>query len=410
MNINILCVICMRGGSKRLPGKHLRKYGGKTLIQHALEKATESKYIDKVIVGTEDKEIIEYVKSLKLKPSPDIEIYELTKEMTKANVSMYLSVTKILEEYPDYGLIVILQADNPVEEGMIDRCIDKYFEMEKKIREEKKGVDDNLFFEDVITVHDNRLTGTVRVISRDAFLSPFPTSKIYIMQDRDDFVDIHTEEDLKKANDNLRDDNLETFPVATWMKEPYEENTLRIYNHFRRYDAAVKCLKISKHDTVLDASCGQGYGSFILSLHAGMVYGLDVNSGYLNKARKYYNKDNIKYYIYDDFYMSEDDFKADKIVCIETFEHINRDEIGSYISNLLKRLKPGGSMFLTAPLGHDRKSDYNPHHLNEPSINFLYDIFRNRFSKMNFRIDRFTNSYGYKTSYCYVILNNIKKM
>ena len=58
----ILCVIPARGGSKGLPGKNIKKILGKPLISYSIEQANESRYIDRVIVSTEDKEISEIAK------------------------------------------------------------------------------------------------------------------------------------------------------------------------------------------------------------------------------------------------------------------------------------------------------------------------------------------------------------
>ena len=58
----ILCVILARGGSKGLPGKNIKKILGKPLISYSIEQANESRYIDRVIVSTEDKEISEIAK------------------------------------------------------------------------------------------------------------------------------------------------------------------------------------------------------------------------------------------------------------------------------------------------------------------------------------------------------------
>jgi CMP-N-acetylneuraminic acid synthetase len=53
----VVCVIPARGGSKGLPGKNIKILCGKPLIAHTIEQAKQSKYIDRVIVSTEDEEI-----------------------------------------------------------------------------------------------------------------------------------------------------------------------------------------------------------------------------------------------------------------------------------------------------------------------------------------------------------------
>ena len=53
----ILGLIPARGGSKGVPRKNIRNLGGKPLIQYTIETALASKYIDRLIVSTDDNEI-----------------------------------------------------------------------------------------------------------------------------------------------------------------------------------------------------------------------------------------------------------------------------------------------------------------------------------------------------------------
>lgn len=55
----ILGIILARGGSKGLPGKNTRVLCGKPLIAWSINAALESKYIDDVIVSTDDEKIAE---------------------------------------------------------------------------------------------------------------------------------------------------------------------------------------------------------------------------------------------------------------------------------------------------------------------------------------------------------------
>ena len=53
----LLALIPARGGSKRLPRKNILDFVGKPLIAWTIEAALNSKYIDRVVVSTDDKEI-----------------------------------------------------------------------------------------------------------------------------------------------------------------------------------------------------------------------------------------------------------------------------------------------------------------------------------------------------------------
>ena len=58
----ILVVIPARGGSKGIPRKNIRMLAGKPLIAYSIQTALNSKYVDDVILSSDDPEIIEIAK------------------------------------------------------------------------------------------------------------------------------------------------------------------------------------------------------------------------------------------------------------------------------------------------------------------------------------------------------------
>ena len=56
-NYKVLGLIMARGGSKSIPKKNIKLLGGKPLIAHTIEKAQAAKYIDLLILSTDDPEI-----------------------------------------------------------------------------------------------------------------------------------------------------------------------------------------------------------------------------------------------------------------------------------------------------------------------------------------------------------------
>jgi len=58
----ILGLIMARGGSKSIPKKNIQFLGGKPLIAHTIQKAQAAKYIDRLILSTDDVEIAEVAK------------------------------------------------------------------------------------------------------------------------------------------------------------------------------------------------------------------------------------------------------------------------------------------------------------------------------------------------------------
>ncbi|MEM4331710.1 MAG: acylneuraminate cytidylyltransferase family protein [Candidatus Micrarchaeia archaeon] len=60
--MKILSLILARGGSQRIPRKNIIPLGGKPLIQYTIEVAKKSKYINRIIVSTDDNEIAKVAK------------------------------------------------------------------------------------------------------------------------------------------------------------------------------------------------------------------------------------------------------------------------------------------------------------------------------------------------------------
>ena len=57
-----VAVIPARGGSKRIPRKNIREFAGKPMIAHSINCALQSGLFERVIVSTDDEEIVEVAK------------------------------------------------------------------------------------------------------------------------------------------------------------------------------------------------------------------------------------------------------------------------------------------------------------------------------------------------------------
>ena len=203
-------------------------------------------------------------------------------------------------------------------------------------------------------------------------------------------------------NDEIRKG--ETLLIRDRIKEPVQDNVELFFNHFGRYYHAMKRLVISDQDVVIDASCGCGYGSYGLAKKAKQVFGLDVNTTYLEIARKNLILPNLSFMSYESFWYTC--VQADKIFCIETFEHIPADQNEEFLGNLVRRLRGSGAMFLTTPLGNNGPSEYNPFHCFEPSIDVLYVMLSRYFGSIDMEVDTFTNSFGFLCKFASVLLRN----
>ncbi len=109
----LLAVIPARGGSKRLPRKNVLDLAGKPLIAWTIQEALNCKYIDQVIVSTDDKEISDISKEY----GADVPFFrpsELATDEAKT-VDVVLHLLDELEKVGErYDYIILLQPTSPL--------------------------------------------------------------------------------------------------------------------------------------------------------------------------------------------------------------------------------------------------------------------------------------------------------
>ena len=120
----VLAVIPARGGSKGIPRKNLRLVGGKPLIAWTIATAKGSRYVDRLIVSSEDTQIIETARREGCEV-PFVRPAELARDDTPG----IEPVLHALEALPGYDYVVLLQPTSPLREVEdIDRCIERCVE------------------------------------------------------------------------------------------------------------------------------------------------------------------------------------------------------------------------------------------------------------------------------------------
>ncbi len=117
---SILAIIPARGGSKGVPRKNIREVGGKPLIAWTIEEAKKAKYIDRLILSSEDDEIIAVAKGWGCEV-PFIRPAELARDDTPG-IEPVLHAIEALPEMYDYA--VLLQPTSPLRTAAdIDGCV-----------------------------------------------------------------------------------------------------------------------------------------------------------------------------------------------------------------------------------------------------------------------------------------------
>ncbi len=103
-----VAIVPARGGSKRLPRKNILYLNGKPLIAYSIEAGLKSKYIDKVVVSSDDKEILNVSKQYKA------EIINRPSELASDKSTTFDAIKHTLDNISRYDYVVLLQPTSPL--------------------------------------------------------------------------------------------------------------------------------------------------------------------------------------------------------------------------------------------------------------------------------------------------------
>lgn len=153
------------------------------------------------------------------------------------------------------------------------------------------------------------------------------------------------------------------------------------YEHWHRYAFA---LSLARGKRVLDAACGEGYGSHLLAAVARHVCGVDISAQAVEHARARYGaKANIEFQVGDAAALTFSEHSFDVVVSFETLEHLAAQK--ELIAGFARVLAPGGILLISSP---DKKtySDVagfrNEFHVRELYREELLDLLRPHFSEV----------------------------
>tara|TARA_A100001388_G_scaffold277500_1_gene269019 strand:- start:5959 stop:6678 length:720 start_codon:yes stop_codon:yes gene_type:complete len=121
--MNILAVIPARGGSVRVPRKNIKKIGSLPLIAHTILAVKNSKFISRLILSTDDQEIMDVANEYGCE-TPFRRSKELSEDVDTALVTID-AVNKCEEIYNEkYDAVLTLEPTSPFRTTeTIDKCI-----------------------------------------------------------------------------------------------------------------------------------------------------------------------------------------------------------------------------------------------------------------------------------------------
>tara|TARA_R100000329_G_C7580409_1_gene205624 strand:+ start:135 stop:716 length:582 start_codon:yes stop_codon:yes gene_type:complete len=186
MKIEGLAIIPAKTDSTRLKKKNLRVIAGKTLVEHALDYANNSKLISQIVVTTESDE----VRNLTHGYDNIILLDRDRNYMGEREVAdVYVNVVQEIESdiLKNITHVVGIQPDHPDRKTNVDELLE-YVVSNK--------------YDDLVTVDSSGTrNGAVRVTKKEFVQSGMMSRRVgsYL----DNCTNIHSEEDLKNAEKNI---------------------------------------------------------------------------------------------------------------------------------------------------------------------------------------------------------------
>ena len=185
-DIRGLAIIPAKTDSTRLKKKNLRVIAGKTLVEHAIDYAENGWLIKQIVVTTESDEVRELTKKY-----DDIilcdrdESYMGEREVADVYVNVVQEISPSILK--DVTHIIGIQPDHPDRQTRVDDLLE--YAVKNK-------------YDDLVTVNsDGTRNGAVRITKFDFVQSGMMSRRVGSFLD--DCTNIHSEEDLEKAEMNI---------------------------------------------------------------------------------------------------------------------------------------------------------------------------------------------------------------
>jgi CMP-N,N'-diacetyllegionaminic acid synthase len=124
---SVLAIITARGGSKGLPGKNIIQLAGKPLLSYSIKAAQKSKYIDRLILSSDDEDIIKVALDYGCEV-PFVRPANLAMDDTPG-IKPILHAIESLESRYDY--VMLLQPTSPLRiaediDNALEKCVSGY--------------------------------------------------------------------------------------------------------------------------------------------------------------------------------------------------------------------------------------------------------------------------------------------
>lgn len=151
------------------------------------------------------------------------------------------------------------------------------------------------------------------------------------------------------------------------------------YDEARHLAAYLYARELARERQVLDAGCGEGFGTVLLAETARRVTGIDYSRDAVKAAAAKYQRPNLDFRQLDVYKLPGLDLRFDLVTNFQVLEHL-ADPV-EFLTAVRAALKPEGVLMLTTPNRLTSVSE-NPYHLHEYVADELLTLLRPLFSRV----------------------------
>ncbi|MDQ6917333.1 MAG: class I SAM-dependent methyltransferase [Pseudomonadota bacterium] len=159
------------------------------------------------------------------------------------------------------------------------------------------------------------------------------------------------------------------------------------YEHWHRYCVVLPAVAGKR---VLDAACGEGYGSALLARAATEVVGVDIDDAAIAHASgRYADRSNLRFVSGSCDALPVGDASVDRVISFETIEHLSAQAM--MLAEFRRVLAPGGALIISSPNKdiYSGESGYRNHfHVHELERAELETMLRGRFPQQHWYAQR----------------------
>lgn len=162
----------------------------------------------------------------------------------------------------------------------------------------------------------------------------------------------------------------------------YAEGVMKA-EHMHRYQYITELIK---GRIVLDAACGDGYGTDIIAANALKAYGIDISNEAIDIAKNKYKSDNLEFITSSISILPFEDASFDVVVSFETIEHVDEETQRHFLNEVKRILKTDGILIMSTPnklVYSDIPGYKNDYHFKEFYVKEFDDFLKSYFRHVN---------------------------